>query len=383
MIKKVTLKNFQAHKLLEVDCAGFTTLTGGSNGGKSAVLRAIQGLVRNDSVADYVRHGQKTLSVKLEFDEGFSVEWVKGDGTNRYVLITSDGTEHVFDKVGSDVPDEVKEVLRLGPVAIKGSDKEYVNFHNQLEAPFLISSTAGNVAKLFGELTSASDLYLAVSDGNKQTRSINALKTTRKADYDEAEIRMDAFFNLDEQLEDLENGKAKFNESVGLWEDLNNITDLTSKITSKNLSIQESENLVTKLQPIEQIDLSDLDSLVEVYVGVSALLEKAVRYDEYELKATGLVNSLSPVRSVDLQELEDAALHLSELKSVVGGASDLGVRMTALHGSIDSGELLIEDLEHQIVDKIGELETCPECDQDLSDGAKVALIEGRSEHATC
>lgn len=383
MLTKVVLTNFQAHKYLEVDCAGFTTLTGGSNGGKSAVLRAIQGLVRNDSAADYVRHGQKMLSVKLYFDDGYVVEWIKGSGENKYILTDPDSHSRTFDKVGADVPEEVRSVLRLGPIAVKGSDKEYVNFHNQLESPFLISSTPGSVAKLFGELTSASDLYSAVSEGNRQVRSTGALRSTRKTDVEKIKDGLLSYDNLDNQVVALEEAKKAFNKCQ---ETELTLTKLTETINSLR-SIIKAEATLTKLtkslQAAEGINLDALYEEAQTYVGIQSAITKSKKFDEYELAAVGLVSALEKTSEVNLTEVEMLSIQLNNFQHTVNAIKTYDSQIMSLETNIDQALSTIRQLDQQIIDSTGLLDVCSECGQELTEHAKAMLIEGASEHAAC
>jgi len=383
VIKKVTLKDFQIHKNLELEFDKFTTLTGGSNGGKSAVLRAIIGLVRNDSPASYVRYGQKTLSVTIEFDDHQKVEWIKGEGTNKYILTNAEGVARTFDKVGKEAPEEVRDLLKLGPVAVKGSDKEYINFHSQLEAPFLISATPGSVAKLFGELTSASQLYTAVGEGNRLVRSTNSLKSTRKTDLDSAKESLDDYDDLEVQQEQLAEGSRLYNEARQLSSDIDACRGLLKGIETTEDSSALLEIAASVLEPKVTIDLDDLTEYSDQSKALGTLTTRIDMLAEKITTAEAGITTLDPVTGVDLSALTDLSTRIGIVDGYVSGIDTTATKLAALEASVTEQVMIVDGFESSIADKFNELTECASCGQELTEEAKTTLVEGRVAHATC
>lgn len=382
MLTKATLTNFQCHKYLELDFAKFTTLTGGSNGGKTSVLRAIIALVRNDSAGPFVRRGQKSLSVKLEFDDGYIVEWLKGSGENKYLLTGPDGNTRTFDKVGSEAPDEVKEVLRLGPIAIKASDKEYVNFHTQLEAPFIIGATPGNVAKLFGELTSASQLYTAVGDGNKTVRSINALKSTRSDDIKSAKESLEDFIGLDDQVEITKALEAIILKASQTTKEIDGLSKLVEEEVSLSTQYTSISTSVGSLEPATDISLDNLTAVSKEVLELSGTIDNLTKLDVAEEKGLEGIGYLESGMNHDLSSLMDLSQNISILESHVETATSLDEEITKFDTAIPTLCADILCMETGIDELFESVEECPECGQTLSDTAREALLSGRDIHAT-
>ena len=95
MFKRITIKNFQAHKKLELSFdPHVTTIVGPSDVGKSAVIRAIAWLATNrPSGTEFIRDGAKTAIVELEID-GHTIRRERSKSLNLYVL---DGQEFKTD----------------------------------------------------------------------------------------------------------------------------------------------------------------------------------------------------------------------------------------------------------------------------------------------
>lgn len=376
LLAKVTLKNFQSHKNLELDLGNFTTLTGGSNGGKSAVLRAIVALVRNDSAGHYLRHGQQTLSVKLEFTDNYCVEWIKGSSTNQYILTDPEGNEQVFDKVGANVPEEVQAVLKLGPIIV-GNDKEYINFHQQLEPPFLISATSGDVAKLFGELTSASQLYGAVGEGNRLVRQTNSQKTTRMSDLRKAKIDLEAFVDLDMQGEALDRIKNTLTlvESVvrkiaGIEKTVGDIEDLSSRIGSiereqagllstTNVSHEDIKRLKTL-----GLRVDSLGKLLDRHTWLTNNIDSGNNSLVYLKRAAGIDLSITSLTNAKVSSLSTSLSKVGLVEKQIGD----------LTKEINTCSDLLASLDRKIDVVLSTVEVCPHCKQSLTDHAKHELL---------
>ncbi len=133
MLQKLVIRNFQAHKKLEVDLdPHVTTIVGPSDTGKSSVIRALRWLVTNQpSGVEFIREGTSKTQVGLTVDDRL-ITRKRGKSENTYSLETEE-----FKAFGSGVPPEVVGLLNLGPL----------NFQQQHDSPFWFSETAGEVSR--------------------------------------------------------------------------------------------------------------------------------------------------------------------------------------------------------------------------------------------
>jgi energy-coupling factor transporter ATP-binding protein EcfA2 len=125
-------KNFQPWKEFSINIEGLTVLVGPSNRGKSAIFRALKGVLRNDIPENFIRNKQDDpLEIELEVDGHTILVNRKRKGSTKYEM---DGKK--YSSLGGKVPDEVAK-LRFGEVKIG----EYVLdpiFAEQNKAQFLI-----------------------------------------------------------------------------------------------------------------------------------------------------------------------------------------------------------------------------------------------------
>ncbi len=171
MITNLSIEDFQSIEKLDVECGSITVFHGESDTGKSAIVRAIYALAFNDYPKGHVRDGQPDSRVTVVLEDGTIVSARKGKGTNRYEL---DGSE--WNRVGTNVPEEVTEALGWKMLEIDDGTKFTPNFHRQFDPPFLITETPSKKAKLLGSLTNIATLYAAMKEGLSRERE-NKTKT--------------------------------------------------------------------------------------------------------------------------------------------------------------------------------------------------------------
>jgi energy-coupling factor transporter ATP-binding protein EcfA2 len=127
-------KNFQPWAEFDLEIDGLTVLVGPSNKGKSALFRALKGVLRNEIPAEFVRNGQEDpLEIELEVD-GHHIKATRSrKGTTKYEV---DGKK--FTSLGGKIPDEI-EKLKFGEVHIGDYSLDPI-FAGQNKAQFLIDS---------------------------------------------------------------------------------------------------------------------------------------------------------------------------------------------------------------------------------------------------
>jgi len=141
MLKRLQIRNFQAHERFRIEFdPKITAIVGPTDSGKSSILRAIRWIVTNRPRGDgFVRDGTDECWSRIKIDDRYI-------GRKR-------GKENVYriDKktlkaFGSDVPEEVTNILNLGEV----------NFQGQHDPPFWFSLTAGEVARQLNQIVDLS-----------------------------------------------------------------------------------------------------------------------------------------------------------------------------------------------------------------------------------
>jgi exonuclease SbcC len=138
-IKEVTVENFQSHHHTHIKLnQGINILSGSSNHGKSAILRAIKWVITNDpSGTDFITLGKDQCRVSLKFSNGYEVIRTKSrsGNVNTYDILKENErvTGSPLTGFGTSVPEIVRSAMEI--------NRPDMIFSSQLEAPFLISET--------------------------------------------------------------------------------------------------------------------------------------------------------------------------------------------------------------------------------------------------
>jgi exonuclease SbcC len=173
-IKSIELVNFQSHQstLIEPAPPGkLTVITGPSDSGKTAIIRALKWAFNNQPQgADFMRTGASMVRVNVKFADRNIVVRERTAATNRYKIIrpvTAAGPDNTetFEGFGSTVPLEVQEITGVRTVKIADQDL-LLNLSEQLDPPFLgqKSTTAPGRAKILGKLAGTEEIDVAGAD---------------------------------------------------------------------------------------------------------------------------------------------------------------------------------------------------------------------------
>jgi DNA repair protein SbcC/Rad50 len=137
MIKQLNIQNFQSHKdtSLAFD-SGVNVITGKSDSGKTAIIRALRKLIWNRPGGEsFCSHWGGDTEIRLYADPDYVSRTVGKD--NRYQL-----NETKFSAFGQSVPEEIIKALNINEV----------NLQMQFDQPFLITETPGAVAQHFNQV---------------------------------------------------------------------------------------------------------------------------------------------------------------------------------------------------------------------------------------
>lgn len=207
MIKKLTIRNLQAHKETVLDFAapGVNVIVGKSSQGKSSIIRSLVKLVHNRPVLgiESWMHGhdpKNQISIQVETTDGHAISW-DGPSNQRYVV---DGQE--YRGFGQSVPEPVSEALQMGDV----------NIQAQFDLPFLVFDPPGQVARYLNRVASLDSIDKTLSSINSLARANSGQQTATQQRISELKSLTSSFPDLEsaEQfIVGLEQISASFYES--------------------------------------------------------------------------------------------------------------------------------------------------------------------------
>ena len=244
MISKLILKSFQAHKSSELEfCPGLNAIVGESDEGKTSIIRALYWASQNkpsggDFISDFSKRGECSSTIVVDGNE---VTRFKNKTKNEYRI-----NDQSFKALGkSGVPDEVSNILQL----------DELNFQNQMDSPFLLSSSSGEVARYLNDIVNLNVIDDSLKKVNAKTNECirNIAGKSADVEIDEIALMEMGWVKLAEkELLQLEDDHLEFKNSQSLQEYLIDV-------------LEDADDLVDKLKPYKDLDerLNTIEILIQ------------------------------------------------------------------------------------------------------------------------
>jgi exonuclease SbcC len=267
---KVEIKDFQSLRHIVIELVdGVNIITGKTNMGKSAVIRAIDSALFNMGDDSMIRGGKRYYGVSIDNGTHKMVFCRDGQGKNEKTAYQfDDGT--VQKKVGRSQLPEVAQLFNIRDVRMQNNTKMKINFWYQNDKPFLMDKTAGQLYE-FLSLSSCDkytkilkkmivDMKVQEADINNITTEIDTLKSINNKKMD--------FISRNEGFDDLYIRIITADQNRQAQESLGHIISRIQGITDKIVQSQAKLNEVTakyNALPIQDIQKSynDMSSLYQ------------------------------------------------------------------------------------------------------------------------
>lgn len=340
MIKNLHVENFQSHENSHVEFApGVNVVVGTSDGGKSALLRALNWVATNRPTGEAFRSrwGGDTVVTAVLADGG-AVERLRSDKKNEYRLFADDpqAESTVLKAVGQDVPAEVAAALRLGDV----------NIQYQMDSPFLLSRdwSPGRVAEYLNEIVGLDAIDRAQATVDGKLRGLRAQTTQAEADQVAGRQAVEALAYVDE----LDAACVRLEGQAGR----------AARVRQQEQQLFAAVNAAKAAEGL----VAGLPNYGRAGIIVDDLLEKDVRAGRLEIEAAKLVVDLEAVEKVGVEvvvadrvlaaegslvvlqagcrrlvELNDES---SQIATAAGEARDLAGKIEPVDAMLKAGRLL-------------------------------------------
>jgi exonuclease SbcC len=159
MLTSLHITNFQSHKESHLEFnPGVNVIIGESDSGKTAILRALRWVLTNRPGGDSFRSswgGDTSIGIWTE---------------NNLIVREKIGTNNIyrlgdteFKAFGTEVPEEIQDALNMNEI----------NVQNQLDLPFLLRDSPGQVAAHFNKIAHLDAIDKSMQLIEKWTRALN------------------------------------------------------------------------------------------------------------------------------------------------------------------------------------------------------------------
>ena len=254
MIESLIIQNIQSHAKTELDLhPGVNVIVGYTDSGKTAIIRSIKLLVWNRPSGNRIRSRWGGNSfVRLTTKEG-SVTRIKGT-SEKYKLSIIGQKPIIFEAFGTSVPEEVSNFLNI----------DNINFQEQLDSHFLLSKTAGEVAKFFNKIAKFDKIDIGIAYIKKEITKLTSnivyntdqekiyIEELKGYEYlEEAEAQLEVLEDMEKRYDRIWHKRSKLG---GILLDYNTIIE-DIKIESTILEIEKPlDEILTNIEKKKSLE---------------------------------------------------------------------------------------------------------------------------------
>ncbi|MFX0132404.1 MAG: hypothetical protein ACFFDN_02035 [Candidatus Hodarchaeota archaeon] len=311
MIRSIELINFQSHKKTSLSFSeGINSIIGSSDKGKTSILRSLYWTIFNRPSGDsFVSHWAKNDKKQLEeCSVNINNELIRkrDKDFNGYIL-----NGQSFKALKSDVPEEIKTYLNISEV----------NIQKQLDKPFLLGETSGEIARFFNRIIKLDEIDKILSLTESKKRETKRIIENHFLDKEDLEKKYKSFEGLEligelinkldklfKKISRKENQIKELTEYIDSYKSLNNKIKKYIILIDLEKNVKEWESLVNKISVLkkEKNDLFYLSKELNVH---NKILIHTKSLPEIEKKFTQ-IRSLS-------KDLKEKKIKINNLDSLI------------------------------------------------------------------
>lgn len=350
MIEKLSVDNFQCHKHADLEFVpGVNVITGTSDSGKSALLKALLWVITNRPQGMAFRNFScekgDAMHVTMKVN-GHCIQRTRSETENSYAV-----NEQKFVAMRADVPSEVNEAHGM----------ETVNIQQQFQPHFLLSATPKEVVRT---LNSACDLSII----DRTVKIVNSIQHAAKTEANALELSLRELHTRRSSLEWAEEAHKRLIRTRTLY----------TKFEEQRKNVEYLESIFQELQTLDKPifllkerleQLHDVDVVESAFSRLGALRERCQTLEEIlthlEVVETRIEAQPARIPEKRLQLLskavEDIKLGKSSCDSLQALISELRPVQRDLHAAEDTLALI----ERKLSEVWKACSVCPLCHQEI------------------
>lgn len=268
MIKQLRIQNFRSHKNTKLEFVkGVNCIVGLPDSGKTNIIRAINWALTNRPLGFrfHSNFAKGPTAVDIDFEEGNQISLVKSKSESGYVC-----NEKEFRAIGSDVPDEVSRISNITEL----------NLQTQMDKPFLICESPGEVAKVFNRVSKLEKPDLVIASLTTDINSKNKQIKTLSLDKIEFEEKLKRFENLPQMKNDLD--------------EIEQIENKRQKIKNE---IDELFSMIENIEAVKKImeNMIDIDKARKELVSINKLYTEIANEQKKHMSLQDIITSTEEV----------------------------------------------------------------------------------------
>lgn len=330
---EVEIHNFQSIAHVKFQIRGFTALTGRSNIGKSAIVRAIQCALTGAVGTDFVRHGTdcerrlrgvrkcKCFSKVVITTDAVKVAWEKGDTVNRYLVQKTGETEPViYNKIGRGTPDFLQP--EFTPVKL-GDTLTLAQVSEQFSPIFLLNQSGPAVADVLSDVARLDQINDAMRMVTKDRKGAVSTRKVREKDILEIHKSLKTYEGLDDALQGVSGVEASHKGVLEASERAERLQGFVDRATSLGTSLRALRGAVSPPMPD-----GDLESAADKVSQLNSFLEELASLHASREALEAAVSPSAP----DGENLEESARRTFQVKRFYDSLSQKARRIRDIRG---------------------------------------------------
>lgn len=370
-IKTIELINFMNHVNTKIDLAdGINLVTGSSDNGKSAIMRALYSVLLDKHDSGWIRDGEKEYTVKITFMNGDTFERTKGK-KNVLSMTPYGGETKTAQSYGKDMPEDYRKFIGYIPETSDGP----LPFSLQKKDVFLVDKKELSLGQEISVLLQVDDLEKGASNLKKEITKYNSQTKDLQADRQKLETDLEQYADLDRKLklvEDLDKILSFHKELSDLINrkrsTLSSCRDIYNEALSVTAKLKQAKN-VYKLLSTELVEIENQQSVVDdknsMIDNAISLVDRIEEIEKNKIVANEFVNGVLGQTVNKIVEIDKL---ISEKREMLDEVSSIDEETQSINGSIDTLQSEIENYDKEINILLEKQKTttsvCPTCDGD-------------------
>jgi DNA repair exonuclease SbcCD ATPase subunit len=347
MIESAHIKNFQKHKDLKIEFTeGINVITGESDAGKSAVIRALRWVLENRPSGNKFKTKGTAPSTSVNVEiiiDGEEISRTKSTSKNEYFF-----QGETFKAMGSEVPEPISNFTNISSL----------NIQRQFDEHFLFQYPDSKVSKMINDVSGMEEIIHALEETNRRVRKGKSEEEFLCELIDEKEKEI----NKLSKYEIFESKIKKIKRKIDNICDKEEVVEKLRKLLIQTKKIQE-----------EKIHKNVLNKITEKYFEVVEVSYQLVPKIE---STNRLKKSIDRYRSLEnepkikfvpidlkIQEIKKSKIKLEKKDKDLFSLKKKIEAYTILNEDSLSVSKKLEDLENKIGDLKKRLKICPVCNK--------------------
>lgn len=361
MIKSIKIEGFQSHVNTFIEFDPFLNIiTGPSDSGKSAILRALKKCIRdlpagNDFVNIKTSICEITVNIGIDVIRKLTKDKKTGSTkTNEYKVGEAD-----FGGFNREIPLEVQNAFNM-PLLNLGDIVLDLHFVDQHDPAFLIGATDSVKSKVLGSVSGLNVIDAAIKKANKDVRQISSELKIVDKDVQTIQDAMTLLPNIEELQQNTAIFNEKFSDIKQKQVRLDVLTQLSTELTN---IVQKGKTLNQELADLPDINI-DFNAVKQKIANHKALIMFDAQLTEITSKITMLEqDSILTFEAPLFDNVKQKMNSLTSFKGMANTLDNLGSTEMILVQEMQQLDIDIECARKNWEEFLDKLGICPLCKQ--------------------